>query len=77
MQSALWSAFALLALSLASPAEEMPEYIFENYVKLSYCDTLKKRPIYKKEDLENNCAAKVQIFEDRVSSILEFIVAMA
>ena len=77
MNAALLSALALVALSLASPDEEMPEYVFENYVKLSYCDSIKKRPIHKREDLDNNCAAKVRVFDGQVSSSSVFIVAMA
>ena len=77
MNAILLSALALVVLSLASSNEEMPEYIFENFVKSSYCESLKKRSIYEREDLENNCAAKVQFFYDQVSSNSVFSVAMA
>ena len=59
-------ACVLVALSVTISASPMPDYIFENWVKLTYCESIKKQAIYKREELENNCAAKVKLFENGV-----------
>ena len=35
--------------------------------KKTYCEALKGQPIYNREQLETDCAEKVQIFGDNVS----------
>lgn len=73
MQTIVRFACVLLALSEISSASPMPDYIFENWVKLTYCESIKKLAIYKREELETNCAAKVKLFENGVRKSKTFL----
>ena len=72
MKAIIGTALCLLAWSVADSPTPMPEYVFENWVKLSFCESIKKQAVYKREDLEINCAAKVQFFENQVRKLVSF-----
>ena len=63
----LCSFWAWLAFSFVGKAAAMEEYLWWNQVKLVYCDQIKTRTIYNLENLEDNCAIKVDFFDKRVS----------
>ena len=62
------SFMALLALLCAGTVTAEEEYLFRNRVKLVYCDQIRNQPIFRNEDLEENCVIKVDFFDNRVSA---------
>ena len=67
MLRSLVALLAVLVLPLVGPVEGMEDYLFQNHVKLVYCAQIQTRPIYKTEDLAENCVIKVDIFYGKVN----------
>ena len=63
------SFLAMLALSFVGTAVAMEEYLFWNKVKLVYCYRIRNQPIFRNEELAENCVIKVDFFEKNVSLI--------
>ena len=64
----LGSFVALLALlALSSVSTGIEDYLFENQMKLVYCDQIKTQAVYRNEDLAENCVIKVNIFYGKVT----------
>ena len=62
------SFLAFLAFSFVWRVATEEEYLFLNRVKLVYCDRIRNQPIFRKEDLEENCVIKVDFFDKKVSA---------
>ena len=62
------SFLAFLAFSFVWTVATEEEYLFLNRVKLVYCDRIRNQPIFRKEDLEENCVIKVDFFDKKVSA---------
>lgn len=60
---------ALLAFSLVGTVEGMEDYLFQNQMKLVFCDQIKAQPVYRNEDLAENCVIKVDVFYGKVTLI--------
>ena len=60
------SFMALLALLCAGTVTAEEEYLFRNRVKLVYCDQIRNQPIFRKEELDENCVIKVDFFDKKV-----------
>ena len=61
------SLVALLALSWVASVQGLEDYLFENQMKLVFCDLVKTQPVYRNEDLAENCVIKVDFFYGKVT----------
>ena len=60
------SFLAFLAFSFVGTAAAEEEYLFLNRLKLVYCDRIRNQPIFRKEELDENCVIKVDFFDKKV-----------
>ena len=60
------SFLAFLAFSLVGTVAAEEEYLFLNRLKLVYCDRIRNQPIFRKEELDENCVIKVDFFDKKV-----------
>lgn len=49
----------------------MQEYLWEHQVKKTYCNLIQKERVYREENLEIYCAAKVKFFQHQVKYLSE------
>ena len=60
------SFLAFLAFSFVGTVAAEEEYLFLNRLKLVYCDRIRNQPIFRKEELDENCVIKVDFFDKKV-----------
>ena len=46
---------------------EMEDYLWDHQVKKTYCSLIQKERVYREENLEIYCAAKVEFFQNQAS----------